>query len=92
MKLRQSYKLSELNNLKKKIVYNNNLLAKSTRKQAHETYSKISTDRAPITVMRNRCLITGRGRGIIKEYAVSRIIFRQLADQGKIPGIRKASW
>ncbi len=48
--------------------------------------------RGYVTRIRNRCAITGRGRGIIKEYGISRIVFKQLADQGKIPGLRKASW
>lgn len=44
------------------------------------------------TRVRNRCSITGRGRGYIRRYGVSRIKFRELALEGKIPGIRKASW
>lgn len=44
------------------------------------------------TRVRNRCGITGRSRGYISRYGVSRIKFRELALDGKIPGVRKASW
>ena len=41
---------------------------------------------------RNICHETGRTRGVIKQYSVSRLIFRNLADNGKIEGVRRASW
>ncbi len=44
------------------------------------------------TRIRNRCLYTGRGRGIMTEFKMSRIEFRRFADMGKIPGVRRASW
>ncbi len=42
--------------------------------------------------LRNRCMITGRPRGYIRQFGVSRIVFREMASQGLIPGIKKASW
>lgn len=42
--------------------------------------------------LRNRCTITGRARGYIRLYGLSRIKFRELASQGYIPGVKKASW
>ena len=42
--------------------------------------------------LRNRCQMTGRARGYIRQYGVSRIVFRDLASAGRIPGIRKSSW
>jgi small subunit ribosomal protein S14 len=42
--------------------------------------------------LRNRCALTGRGRGFIRMFGVSRIKFRDLASEGKIPGVTKASW
>jgi len=42
--------------------------------------------------VRNRYTITGRGRGVYKKFGLCRNVFRQLALEGKIPGIRKASW
>ena len=42
--------------------------------------------------MHNRCQLTGRPKGYIGEFGVSRIKFRELALNGKIPGVTKASW
>jgi len=42
--------------------------------------------------MHNRCSLTGRPRGYMGLFGVSRNVFRQLALNGKIPGVRKASW
>lgn len=42
--------------------------------------------------MHNRCMITGRTRGYIRQFGISRIIFREMASKGLIPGIKKASW
>lgn len=41
---------------------------------------------------RNRCQITGRPRGYMRQFGVSRIVFREMALMGKIPGVTKASW
>ena len=40
----------------------------------------------------NRCKITGRPKGYMRQFGVSRIQFREMASQGLIPGVRKASW
>ena len=40
----------------------------------------------------HRCEITGRSRGVYRKFRVSRIVLRELALQGKVPGMRKASW
>ncbi|HET6256996.1 MAG TPA: 30S ribosomal protein S14 [Puia sp.] len=42
--------------------------------------------------LHNRCQLTGRPRGYIRYFGISRVIFRDMALQGKIPGVRKASW
>ena len=44
------------------------------------------------TRKRNRCAITGRARGYYRKFGVSRIVLRELALRGMIPGMRKASW
>lgn len=41
---------------------------------------------------RNRCKLTGRPRGYMRQFGVSRITFREMASKGLIPGVRKASW
>jgi small subunit ribosomal protein S14 len=42
--------------------------------------------------LRNRCKLTGRPRGYIRQFGLSRITFREMATDGKIPGVTKASW
>lgn len=42
--------------------------------------------------LKNRCQLTGRGRGYIRYFGISRIMFRDMALNGKIPGVKKASW
>ena len=42
--------------------------------------------------MRNRCKITGRTRGYMRQFGISRITFREMASFGLIPGVKKASW
>ena len=57
----------------------------------YEALQKIPRNASP-SRLRNRCQLTGRGRGFIRAYGISRIVFRDMARAGKIPGIRKASW
>jgi small subunit ribosomal protein S14 len=42
--------------------------------------------------LRNRCQFTGRSRGFLRKFKMSRLCFREMASQGLIPGIVKASW
>lgn len=42
--------------------------------------------------LRNRCALTGRGRGFYRKFGLGRIKFREMAMNGEIPGITKASW
>ena len=42
--------------------------------------------------LKNRCRVTGRGRGYLRDFEVSRIVFREKAHTGELPGVRKASW
>ncbi len=57
----------------------------------YEELQKLPRDASP-TRVNNRCSLTGRSRGYIRKFGVSRIKFRELALDGKIPGVRKASW
>jgi small subunit ribosomal protein S14 len=41
---------------------------------------------------RNRCSLTGRPRGYMRIFGISRITFREMASKGLIPGVKKASW
>jgi len=42
--------------------------------------------------LRNRCKLTGRPRGYIRQFGISRLTFREMASAGLIPGVKKASW
>ena len=42
--------------------------------------------------MHNRCKLTGRPKGYIRQFGISRIQFREMASNGLIPGVKKASW
>jgi small subunit ribosomal protein S14 len=52
---------------------------------------KLPRNASPVR-LKNRCQLTGRPRGYIRYFGVSRIVFRDMALSGKIPGITKASW
>jgi small subunit ribosomal protein S14 len=57
----------------------------------YEALSKLPRDSAP-TRLHNRCLVTGRPRGYLRKFKMSRIAFRELAHKGQIPGVKKSSW
>jgi small subunit ribosomal protein S14 len=42
--------------------------------------------------LKSRCAVTGRSRGYLRAFGLSRIQFREMAREGKIPGVKKASW
>lgn len=42
--------------------------------------------------LRNRCQLTGRARGVLRKFKISRLCFREMANLGMIPGVTKASW
>jgi small subunit ribosomal protein S14 len=52
---------------------------------------KLPRNSAPNRV-RRRCLVTGRGKGVYRKFGLCRNMFRILALEGKIPGVRKSSW
>ncbi len=53
--------------------------------------SRLPRNASP-TRLRNLCALTGRSRGVYRKLKISRIMLRELAHEGKIPGMRKASW
>jgi len=55
-------------------------------------FAKMNREPKFSTRSKNRCLITGRGRGVYRKFGVSRIVLRELALRGMVPGMRKASW
>lgn len=56
-----------------------------------EGLQKLPKNSSPVRI-KNRCAITGRQRGFMRDFGLSRIAFRELAREGKIPGVKKASW
>lgn len=52
---------------------------------------KLPKNASPVR-LKNRCQLTGRPRGYIRYFGISRVSFRDMALAGKIPGVRKASW
>ena len=59
--------------------------------QAQKRLAKLPRNSSPIRA-RNRCSVTGRPRSYIRKFGLSRITFRELANEGKIPGVTKSSW
>jgi small subunit ribosomal protein S14 len=56
-----------------------------------EGLQKLPRNSSPVR-LKNRCAISGRPRGYMRTFGLSRIQFRELALDGKIPGVKKASW
>ena len=61
------------------------------RHAAMISLNKLPKNSSP-TRIRNRCQFTGRSRGFLRKFKMSRLCFREMANQGFIPGIVKASW
>jgi small subunit ribosomal protein S14 len=53
--------------------------------------AKLPKNSSPVR-LHNRCSLTGRPKGYMRQFGVSRITFREMASQGLIPGVKKASW
>jgi small subunit ribosomal protein S14 len=90
-KRRNLFKKYELKRLYLKyIIYNNNIL-KHIRINAMMLLNKLPKDSSSVRI-HNRCIITGRSRSIYRDFKVSRIILRNYAHNGLLPGITKSSW
>ena len=57
----------------------------------YEALQSIPKNASPVR-LHNRCKITGRPKGYMRQFGLSRIQFREMASQGLIPGVKKASW
>lgn len=75
-----------------------NLVAKYAAKRAElkaagdwDGLQKLPKNSSPVRI-KNRCMVTGRSHGYMSSFGLSRIAFRELAREGKIPGVKKASW
>jgi small subunit ribosomal protein S14 len=84
--------------VKAKALKKERLVAKYADKRAalkaandYEGLSKLPRVASPVR-LHNRCKLTGRPRGYMRQFGISRIVFREMALAGKIPGVTKASW
>ena len=57
----------------------------------YEELQKLPRNASPVR-LHNRCSLTGRPRGYLRKFGLCRNVFREMALDGKIPGIRKSSW
>jgi large subunit ribosomal protein L5 len=57
----------------------------------YEGLQKLPKNASPVR-LHNRCKLTGRPRGYMRQFGLSRVTFREMANQGLIPGVKKASW
>ncbi len=57
----------------------------------YEALDKLPKNASPVR-LHNRCKLSGRPRGYMRKFGISRVVFRELAVMGKIPGVTKASW
>ena len=57
----------------------------------YEGLQRLPKNASPVR-LNNRCAFTGRSRAYMRKFGVSRIVFREMALAGKIPGVKKASW
>ena len=68
--------------------------AKRAKLKAEGDYvglSRLPRNSSPVR-MHNRCKLTGRPKGYLRQFGISRITFREMASSGLIPGVKKASW
>ena len=84
------YKYAKLRAELKSII-NNPVTSNEDREAAVNKLDKLPKTSSRIRV-RKRCFITGRPRGIIGRFKLSRLCFREMALNGEIPGVTKASW
>lgn len=57
----------------------------------YEALDKLPRNASPVR-LHNRCKLTGRPKGYMRKFGISRVAFRDMANEGKIPGVTKASW
>ena len=77
---------------KQELVAKNAELRKELKEKGdYAALRKLPRDSSP-TRLTTRCEVTGRPRGVLRKFKLSRIKFREMAHQGQIPGVKKASW
>lgn len=66
-------------------------LSPEDRQTAREALAKLPRNSSPVR-LKTRCIVSGRPKAVYRKFMLSRIAFRTLALEGKLPGIMKASW
>ena len=75
----------------KEVAKYHDLRLKLKKEGDYDALSKLPRNASPVR-LKNRCGLTGRPKGYIRRFGISRYAFRLMALEGKIPGIVKASW
>jgi small subunit ribosomal protein S14 len=57
----------------------------------YEALQKLPRNSSPVR-LKNRCMFTGRARSYYRKFGVSRLVFREMALRGELPGVKKSSW
>jgi small subunit ribosomal protein S14 len=57
----------------------------------YDALQKLPKDASPVR-LKNRCMFTGRGRSYYRKFGISRLVLREMALRGEIPGLKKSSW
>lgn len=57
----------------------------------YEALDKLPKNASPVR-LKNRCQLTGRPKGYMRQFGISRVVFREMALDGKLPGVTKSSW
>ncbi|MDR0573635.1 MAG: 30S ribosomal protein S14 [Tannerella sp.] len=87
---KESMKAREVKRAKLVVKY----AAKRAQLKAEGKYEELQSlpkNASPVR-LHNRCKITGRPKGYMRQFGISRIQFREMASHGLIPGVKKASW
>ena len=90
-KRRQMVADYEFEKLQLKAIVKNKILPEIVQKKAKEDLALHPKD-SSIARLRNRCVLTGRPRGVVREYGLCRMKFRHLADHGYISGLTRSTW
>ena len=84
--------------MKAREVKRSKLVAKYAKKREelkkagdYEGLQKLPKNASPVR-LHNRCKLTGRPKGYMRQFGISRVLFREMANKGLIPGVKKASW
>jgi len=88
---RQLFQSNELKRRQYKLIIENLALSAKLRAQAVSSLNNLPRSSSSVR-LRNRCALTGRSRGVLRKWRMSRVRFRELASQGALLGVSKSSW